>query len=316
MNKLAARDGSSAREGLAALSRLVTSAEKTNKFQSKLAASAAKLSEAPGVLRVLHVDECSSTMDLARSYSREGKFGEAGGEEETILLSEGTEFCADDPYLVWAHGQTSGRGRFRDRVWISKPGDGLYFTFGFAPTLSPDLITALPLVVGVIVHNALLSLGVNTALKWPNDILSVDSSGHPGKKLGGILVETSSESGELSAVFIGIGINLKLSDPGVAELGNAVDLITLAGREISPEIVLAELVRSLVAGLNLYGTIGAEYFLEEWKRYSYHQGRAVSVVNQAGVRIDGVQLGLSSTGALRIQSTQGVVEEVSSGELA
>jgi BirA family biotin operon repressor/biotin-[acetyl-CoA-carboxylase] ligase len=252
-------------------------------------------------------------MDLARQYAREGVAGEIDG--ETILLSESTNFCADDPFLIWAHGQTAGRGRFRDRKWVSNPGDGLYFTFGFRPTLPSELVAALPLIVGVIAHSALVSLGVNTALKWPNDILAVDSSGYPGRKLGGVLVETSSDGPVLADVFIGVGINLKFSSEGEAELAHAVDLRTLIGREILAEVVLAEMVRSLVSGLNLLEKIGAEYFLEEWKRYSYHQGKAVSVVTQSGIRVDGIQLGLGANGSLQVQSTNGIVEEITSGEI-
>jgi BirA family biotin operon repressor/biotin-[acetyl-CoA-carboxylase] ligase len=152
-------------------------------------------------------------------------------------------------------------------------------------------------------------------LKWPNDILAVDSSGYPGRKLGGVLVETSSDGPVLADVFIGVGINLKFSSEGEAELAHAVDLRTLIGREILAEVVLAEMVRSLVSGLNLLEKIGAEYFLEEWKRYSYHQGKAVSVVTQSGIRVDGIQLGLGANGSLQVQSTNGIVEEITSGEI-
>ena len=270
--------------------------------------------KAPGLLRAFHVDECSSTMDLARQYSRRDGPFEDLGESELILLHENTTFCSDDPFLIWARGQTAGRGR-RDRIWHSNPDDGLYFTFGFRPTLGHELISALPLVVGVISHSALQSLGVSTALKWPNDILAAAGSDYPGKKLGGVLVETSSEGGAISHVLIGVGINLRLTTEKAPELAHAIDIRALSGKDISAEVVLAALVQSLVSGLNLLTTVGTGYFYEEWKRHSYHQGRSISVTTQAGKTVEGIQLGLAADGSLRVQSPSGIVSEISSGEV-
>ena len=54
-------------------------------------------------------------------------------------------------------------------------------------------MSGLSLAIGVIVLRALGDLGiVGAGLKWPNDVLAIES-GRPGDKLAGILVELSGE---------------------------------------------------------------------------------------------------------------------------
>ena len=57
----------------------------------------------------------------------------------------------------------------------------------------------------IIIAIALRDLGYSGAsLKWPNDLL------HGGKKLGGILVELTSQSKDYYSFNIGVGINYDL----------------------------------------------------------------------------------------------------------
>ena len=53
--------------------------------------------------------------------------------------------------------------------------------------------------------------GVEPVLKWPNDLLV------GGAKLAGVLAEAEFEGSDLSAVIVGIGINVAW--PGPAEVG-------------------------------------------------------------------------------------------------
>ena len=133
----------------------------------------------PSGLKRIHLDETESTND--------------------ICLNEINN--SDKPILVTADMQTKGRGR-NEKEWNSPKGN-LYFSFGFT---RHNLINGLSVKVGLIVAESLQQiLKKNVLLKWPNDLFYLD------KKVGGILVETSSIN-NIFKIVIGIGINLQLSD--------------------------------------------------------------------------------------------------------
>jgi len=104
--------------------------------------------------------------------------------------------------VVAADRQTSGRGRFRERSWISEPGRDLTFTV-ILP-LRAALLPGLPLRAGLALLRAAEAyagrLGrvprEGLSIKWPNDLLA------NGRKLAGILCESSAER-----CYVGIGVN-------------------------------------------------------------------------------------------------------------
>ena len=133
----------------------------------------------PSGLKRIHLDETESTND--------------------ICLNEINN--SDIPILVTADMQTKGRGR-NEKEWNSPKGN-LYFSFGFT---RHDLINGLSVKVGLILAESLQQiLKKNVLLKWPNDLFYLN------KKVGGILVETSSMN-NIFKIVIGIGVNLQLSD--------------------------------------------------------------------------------------------------------
>ena len=133
----------------------------------------------PSGLKRIHLDETESTND--------------------ICLNEINN--SDKPILVTAVMQTKGRGR-NEKEWSSPKGN-LYFSFGFN---RHNLINGLSVKVGLIVAESLQQiLKKNVLLKWPNDLFYLN------KKVGGILVETSSIN-NIFKIVIGIGVNLQLSD--------------------------------------------------------------------------------------------------------
>ncbi len=100
-----------------------------------------------------------------------------------------------------ADRQRAGRGR-TGRAWVSDPG-GLWCS-AVVPTPAPASVwTALPLVAGLAVIQAVAALGVQgQRLRWPNDIMIGN------RKLAGILVERFHDD----RVVIGMGLNIS-NDP-------------------------------------------------------------------------------------------------------
>ena len=112
------------------------------------------------------------------------------------------------PRALVAERQTAGRGRL-GRTWESTPGASLTFSLAWPFAAGIDL-SGLSLAVGVALAETLdprPGAALRIGLKWPNDLWLVGSA-EPGRKLGGVLIETVARGAGRVAV-IGIGINLR-----------------------------------------------------------------------------------------------------------
>jgi BirA family transcriptional regulator, biotin operon repressor / biotin---[acetyl-CoA-carboxylase] ligase len=188
--------------------------------------------------------------------------------------------------VVLAETQSAGRGR-RGKVWRSAPHSGLYFTVVLYPRLEPRYLGLLPLLVGASLAKTILtSTGIETHLKWSNDLLCPD-----GRKFGGILLEQTG-----AAVLLGVGIN-------VAQQDFPPDLNAAALEEFTP-IRRWDLLETIVGDLKL------EYqrFLEQpdhalglWKAQPNTLGRSVKILEPDGTTWQGVALDLDKSGGLLVQ---------------
>ena len=206
-------------------------------------------------------------------------------------LGEG-ERCA--PSVLIAKSQTAGRGR-RGRVWVSKPGAGLYLSLVRSFTLAPDSLQGLSLVVGMAAQAALTSLGAKGInLKWPNDIV------YHGRKLGGILLELRQNAG-VCHVVMGIGVNIDLAKPDVLALDRpAVDLAEIIGKVIVKEALCVALLNQLSLDIDQFIDQGFESFIVRWNEADYYLGKRVAI-EQGVERLLGISHGVDSTGALMLR---------------
>ena len=111
------------------------------------------------------------------------------------LIEEG----AVEGTVVITDKQTAGKGR-AGRDWVTTPGKSLTASLILNPSVNSRLSGWFPLLTGVAVVDALFELGLESKLKWPNDIMVSN------RKLGGILCESRIQGKILEWVVIGIGI--------------------------------------------------------------------------------------------------------------
>ncbi|WP_415948064.1 biotin--[acetyl-CoA-carboxylase] ligase [Streptomyces sp. KLOTTS4A1] len=137
-------------------------------------------------------------------YREIGLVASTGSTNSDLAARAGQGDAAEGTVLV-AEEQTSGRGRL-DRSWTAPARSGLFFSVVLEPTGVPvERLGWLPLLAGVAAASAISrTAGIDTALKWPNDLLvTVDGE---ERKTGGILAERAGER----FVVLGIGINVTL----------------------------------------------------------------------------------------------------------
>ncbi|RSS54770.1 biotin--[acetyl-CoA-carboxylase] ligase [Streptomyces sp. WAC07061] len=129
----------------------------------------------------------------------------ATGSTNTDLAARAAEL--PEGAVLVAEEQTAGRGRL-DRSWVAPARSGLFFSVLLKPGagVPQERWGWLPLLAGVATSAGLSrGAGVDTALKWPNDLL-VNVEGEE-RKAGGILAERVEDG-----VVLGIGLNVTLTE--------------------------------------------------------------------------------------------------------
>jgi len=108
----------------------------------------------------------------------------------------------EEGVVVIADYQEAGRGQ-GDNSWHSRAGENLLMSILLIPAfLSASQQFQLSRLISVALCEHLLSLGIKSMIKWPNDILV------KGGKIAGMLIEHGISGQNISHTIAGIGLNL------------------------------------------------------------------------------------------------------------
>ncbi len=215
--------------------------------------------------------------------------------------------------VALAEHQTAGRGRM-DRQWYSPGSTGLCLSMSFTLAVRPPLLSCLTLAIGVGVVESLEQLGVQgVGLKWPNDLVLRDG------KLGGILTEVKSGSGDDVTIVAGVGINYDLSNNPDAcrvltRLGQISDLTSCMQELPSRSVVSSGVIEGLFSALAIFGSTGFGRTAAAWEKYDWLRGRNVNVAGADG-EMNGICQGIDSDGALILQTDAGR-QRITSGSIS
>ena len=113
--------------------------------------------------------------------------------------------------IVITDQQLSGKGQ-RGRKWVFQGGKSVAFSFFSNHDIDSNKIGYLPILSGLAVSNALAELNVYSQLKWPNDIIV------NGKKIGGILCESTIRKKSSRNIVIGIGMNINQDENDIHKI--------------------------------------------------------------------------------------------------
>lgn len=227
--------------------------------------------------KVILVDELDSTNNYAKSLLAENK------------LEHGT--------VIIAKRQTGGRGQ-KDHNWESPEG-GLYYTC-VVNSKTASRITMLTLAAGLACHESVKQLtGLNTRLKWVNDIL------YNNKKIGGLLLE-SKIRGESTHLVLGVGLNVNNKTGELSENlhSESTSIIDEYGQQLDLYQLAAVLSNNIEYFLNLYDNHNDKLIKSLWIKNSDTIGRNISFGIDSG-RKNGLVLGINEFGALIVQTVEG-----------
>lgn len=210
---------------------------------------------------------------------------------------------------VLAEQQLAGRGR-RGRQWVSPFAANIYLSLVASFSGGVAALEGLSLAVGVAVRRALLRLGCQPQLKWPNDILC------DGKKLGGILLEITGDPVGDCRVIIGVGLNVAMSERAATGIDQPwTDLASQLIDVPSRTDLAATLIKEILKVTNHYQRDGFVFWQGEWMAASAFTGETVQVQSASGV-VFGTMIGVDADGALLLEGEAGEIKRIIGGEIS
>lgn len=211
------------------------------------------------------------------------------------------------PLWIWAKSQTAGRGR-RGREWESPEGN-LMTTLLIAPGVSAPEAARLSFVTALAVHDLVAAYATRSVVrvKWPNDVL-ID-----GKKVAGILLESSGDAGldVLPWVAIGIGVNL-MHAPAVAQY--PATFVGAHGPAPTAAEALAELAEAWETRFRTWRVSGFGAIREAWLAVAAGLGQPIEV-RLPGETLTGRFETLMPDGALSLTLPTGERRTINAGEV-
>ena len=196
--------------------------------------------------QVKHYEEADSTNWIAKHLSAHGS------PSRTVILAD---------------RQTTGRGRMGKS--FHSPEGGLYMSVIVRKDLPFQEIMCTTACTATAVYDALKKFGIDTKIKWVNDLFLNE------KKICGILSEGSfnAELLKMDYLVIGIGVNLH-PDPNLPEELKPIvtDIETETGLKLNRCQLVAEILKSMK---KYFDEIEQRTFLEIYKTYSCTLGHRV-----------------------------------------
>jgi len=227
--------------------------------------------------------ELSSTNSIARQMAISG-------------AAEGT--------IVMSRSQSAGRGRMQ-RQWACPPGKGLLLSMVLRPEISVQFVPQLTLLTAVVVAETIKKVtGCAAGIKWPNDIYI------NGKKVCGILAESSFSKAGVKYVIIGLGINVNLdTDQLPTDCQKTSTSLSLElGQHVSRFKLLKQFIISWDEHLKGFIIAGHPYLRNKWIENNVTIGRNVTVHKDKDP-IHGLAVDVSENGGLIVRLNDGSLQE-------
>ncbi|WP_123040768.1 biotin--[acetyl-CoA-carboxylase] ligase [Cohnella candidum] len=245
---------------------------------------------------------------VTREFGRRLKlFDDVGSTQDELrkLAEEG----APQGTLVVAERQTQGRGRM-GRSWLSPAGKGVWMSLLLRPEIPLPLTPQLTLLAAVALSRAIARVvPLEIGIKWPNDLLV------NGKKISGILLESSAEDERLKYVIVGMGISANLDPEDYPEelLDKAVSLKMASGQTIDRSRLIAAVMDEFERLYDLYRDRGFAPIRSLWEAHSVTLGRPAVLRTPQGT-VEGVPVSLDESGGLKVRLANGETKTVFSAE--
>jgi BirA family transcriptional regulator, biotin operon repressor / biotin---[acetyl-CoA-carboxylase] ligase len=212
--------------------------------------------------------------------------------------------------VIIAEEQLSGRGRM-DRKWHSPKYTGIWMSLILRPKIPLPKAPQLTLLTAVSIVQAIEEItNLLPEIKWPNDILI------NGKKVTGILTELQAEADRIHSIIIGIGMNVnqEKEDFPIELQKTASSLLIETGESVSRAQLIRCIFKNFETLYLLYLEKGFYPIKLLWESYAISIGKQLRARTLTNT-IEGVALGITDDGVLKIEDVHGVIHHVYSADI-
>ncbi|KHD44436.1 bifunctional biotin--[acetyl-CoA-carboxylase] ligase/biotin operon repressor BirA [Streptococcus hongkongensis] len=207
------------------------------------------------------------------------------------------------PHLYISPSQKQAKGRLGRDFYASKNG-GIYMSLHLKPNKTYQDMEPYTMMVASSIVNAIYRLtGIETQIKWVNDIYLKD------KKIAGILTEaiTSVETGLITDIIIGVGLNFHLTD-----LPDELNSIATSLFTEQPTITRNKLIIEI---WKLFFQIPIQDHLKVYKEKSLVLGKQVTYMKNKQV-VKARAIDITDQGYLVVEREDKQLETLHSGEIS
>ena len=232
--------------------------------------------------RAAYYQRLPTTMDAARDEAR------AGAAEGTVVV---------------AGEQTAARGRLK-RTWLSPRGN-LAFSLVLYPTR--EQLSTLIMVSSLAVVGGIETVtGLQAGIKWPNDVLIA------GRKVCGILIESSLQADRVDYAIVGVGINVNL-DP--ADFPEITPIATSLSLEVGKSVSRLRLLRAVLSEMERLYLAPQETVFRQWRDRLVTLGDDVRITS-GDTALDGVAESVEPDGSLMLRLPDGRLTRITIGDVS
>jgi BirA family biotin operon repressor/biotin-[acetyl-CoA-carboxylase] ligase len=229
------------------------------------------------------LEECNSTNDVVKTMAEGG---------------------APHGLVVVAEMQTAGRGRL-GHVWYS-PRGGIWLSILIRMPRAAT-INSLPLITALGIARSIERWGAEAKVRWPNDVVV------GGRKIGGVLVETTSKGNILAYAVVGLGIDANFDTGSIGEISRtSISMQSILGKRINREKFIVDVLSELEELYDCVQTSNAENLERTLRSYDWSRGQRV-IVKCQGKTIEGTFRNYEGLDSVQIVTADGNVR-VDTGE--
>jgi BirA family biotin operon repressor/biotin-[acetyl-CoA-carboxylase] ligase len=186
---------------------------------------------------------------------------------------------APEGTVVISDFQTEGKGQL-NRVWESSRDLNVLMSIVLRPSLDIERVVKITLATSEILILALEKFlnklnidDLKFTVKWPNDILI------NGKKISGILTESSLREKDIIYVVVGIGLNVNqnISEFSDDVQSTATSLFAETGQTFDRELLVAEIISEFEKHYFNLERSNYDQVMQNWKNRCDHIGKNIMI---------------------------------------
>ncbi len=167
------------------------------------------------------------------------------------------------------------------------------------PDLSPEKLALLPLAGSLAVADAIETISsLSATCKWPNDVLI------NGKKVCGMLLESTATAEGIGRVVLGIGVNVNQEEFPAELTHKATSLMIESGRSVDRISLLRQILLELELRYEQLAAYPPERLLSDWKMKALLFGKKITVLEHQHP-YPATAIDLAMDGSLIIETADG-----------